>query len=111
MERDKLTDAVAKNIRELMERQKISAPRLAERAQLNPTGIYDILSGKSRSPRLDTIVKIALALGVPASRLLEEERACGFRNQIIEVFSQLPEDEQRRLILTARAWLLQDTAE
>ena len=94
-----------------MERQKISAPRLAERAQLNPTGIYDILSGKSRSPRLDTIVKIARALGVPAARLLEEERAGGFRHQIVDVFLQLSEDEQRKLILTARAWLPRDDAE
>ena len=63
---------VAANIEAAMARRGINPAELARRAGTNSTGVYDILSGKSRSPRLDTIAKIASALSVPISALFEE---------------------------------------
>lgn len=105
MERDEITMLVASNIEGIMAQKGLTAAKVAARAKLNPTGVYDILSGKSRSPRLDTIAKIAKALDVPVSRLFEEPREGAMREQLVSAFSRLPTDEQRRLVLTAQAWL------
>ena len=95
---------VAANIQAAMTRGGINAADLARRAKLNPTGVYDILSGKSRSPRLDTIHKIASALGVPISLLFEEKTDTELRHAIISAIEALPDVERRRILATARAW-------
>lgn len=96
---------VAANIETAMKRRNMDAAKLARAAGLNPTGIYDILSGKSRSPRLDTIGKIAKALNVRISDLFDDMSADEVRSQIDSVFSELDPEEQRKLVLTAQAWL------
>lgn len=110
MERDALVKLVAANIEAVMEVRQTNAAALARDANVNPTGVYDILSGKSRNPRLDTIAKIARALRVPIAYLFEDRAEGAVRDQIIEVFVQLPPEEQRRLLQTARAWMPQDDA-
>lgn len=45
---------------------------LALKAKLNETGIRDILEGKSKNPRADTLAKIAKALGCAAADLTGE---------------------------------------
>lgn len=104
MDRDEITMMVAANIEGLMKHKKLSPPRLAEKAKLNPTAIYDIISGKSRSPRLETISKIANALEVPISMLFEQRTDAELRSQIIEAFARLTSDEKTLLLQTARAW-------
>lgn len=104
MERDTLVMLVASNIQAAMSRRGVNAAELARASGLNPTGVYDILSGKSRSPRLDTIGKIAHALGVSVASLFEEMQADDLKEQVIEAISRLPEDERRRILVTARAW-------
>lgn len=101
---------VAHNIEAIMERKRLSAAELARRAGVNPTGVYDILSGKSRSPRIDTLAKIADALGVPIAVLFEEQSDADVRREIVTLFAKLPEEDRVRLILTVRAWL-GDTAQ
>lgn len=105
MERDAVTVIVAKNIEALMVERRTNAADLARKARVNPTGVYDILSGKSRSPRIETLAKIASALGVPVALLFEDRADSALRAEIETLFSQLPPEEQQRLVLTARAWL------
>lgn len=105
MERDKLVQTVADNIQRVMKSRGMNPASLAREAKVNPTGIYDIMSGKSRSPRLDTIHKIANALNVPVSYLFEARDEADVRNEIVDVFVQLPVQEKQRLLQTALAWL------
>lgn len=95
---------LAANIQATMERQGLSPAELARRAKINATGVYDILSGKSRSPRLDTVHKIAAALRVPISVLLEEKKAEELRQEILDAVDKLPEREQLRALRTIRMW-------
>ena len=105
MERDRTVMLVATNIQAAMERRGVNSAELARSAGLNSTGIYDILSGKSRSPRLDTIGKIARALGVPISSLFDDMEADDMREQIMSLIASLPDDDCRRILVTARAWV------
>lgn len=109
MMRDTLVQTVANNIEAAMQARGINASELARKAHINPTGVYDILSGKSRSPRLDTIGKLAGALGMPVMDLLSDREAGDQRAEIARLFAQLDPQERRRLLVTARAWLAERT--
>ncbi len=65
--------SLPEKLKSLMEANDLNAKKLAEIAGLNATGVYDILSGKSASPKVSTIEKIADALGVATSALIERE--------------------------------------
>jgi len=95
---------VARNIKVLMEARGIDAAKLSRLAEINPTGVYDILSGKSRSPKIETIGKIAEALGVPIAVLFSGDPLNMLRNDIAALFEALPPDQQELLLETARAW-------
>lgn len=105
MERDNLTELMATNLRQAMLDKGTNAAELARSAGVNPTGVYDILSGKSRSPRLETVSKLARALGVPTLSLLESQNNETIKSQILHLFEQLGDDERERLIVTAEAWV------
>ncbi|MDF1854722.1 adenosylcobalamin-dependent ribonucleoside-diphosphate reductase, partial [Pseudooceanicola sp.] len=63
--------SMVERLRTLMETKGFNASSLAEKAGLNSTGVYDILSGKSVSPKISTLTKIADALGVSLGKLAE----------------------------------------
>lgn len=104
MERKGIIMLVVSNLQAEMARQGTNAAELARMADLNPTGVYDIISGKSRNPRLDTIEKLAGALGVSPASLLQEKDEDDLRRQVMDAIIRLPADECRRLLLTAKAW-------
>ena len=106
MGRNKLTMLLAANIQTAMGERETNAAQLAKDAKVNPTGVYDIISGKSRSPKLDTIDKIAKALGVSVSYLLRDRSGDDLRSDIINILDALPLKERKRLLVTARAWIL-----
>jgi ribonucleoside-diphosphate reductase alpha chain len=60
-------------LKALMAEKGMNPKTLAEAAGLNPTGVYDILSKKSASPKVSTLTKLARALEVPAARLLPQQ--------------------------------------
>jgi transcriptional regulator with XRE-family HTH domain len=62
---------IGKKIREIRRRVGISQEDLSEKAEINRTYLSQIENGKS-SPTEKKIKKIAEALGVPASELMEE---------------------------------------
>ena len=103
MDRNELVMIVAANLEHAMKAQGTNPAELARRAGLNPTGIYDILSGKSKSPRLDTISKIADAIHLPIVALFEERSDDDVRRAVIDVVSSLPDDERHRILVMARA--------
>lgn len=96
---------VARNLEALIQARDTNPAELARRAKINPTGVYDILSGKSRSPKVETLGKIAEALGVPVATLFEEANDAELRGEIVALFSQLPEVDRQRLVQIAQAWI------
>lgn len=96
---------VIANIQALMRERDIKAPELARRAGLGPTGIYDIFSGKSGSPTVDTLEKIAKALDVSVVRMLLAPSEAAMFKQIATIFPDLQADDQRRLVQIAEALL------
>lgn len=105
MERDEITMMVARNIEALMKARGLDPAKLARKAKINPTGVYDILSGKSRSPKIETIGKIAKALEVPVSAVFEDRPTGDQRQDFLFLFESLPASQRELLIQTARAWL------
>lgn len=97
---------VAANIATLMKAREMDAAVLARKAKLNPTGVYDILSGKSRSPKIETIGKIAAALNVPVAMIFEDEPMRAARNELLAAYEALPDDRKKLLLDTAIAWTM-----
>ena len=104
MERE-IRTIVADNLKDLMEPRNLSANRLAALAGLSYTSVYDILTGKSKNPRIDTLQKIAGKLGVPLTDLFEGSNSRQIRSTLLAAFEGLGESDQQRLADTAVAWL------
>lgn len=96
---------VAQNIEALMQKKGMDAAKLARAASINPTGVYDILKGKSRSPKIETINKIAQGLGVPVAFIFSEKLTDDLESDLLSVYEQLPPEKRKLLMQTALAWL------
>ena len=70
-----MTGELANEIRGRMEAGGFNQKSLARAAGLNETAVRDILIGKSRHPRHDTVQKIATALDCTAAQLIEPNGA------------------------------------
>lgn len=104
MERDSVVLLVAHNLSAAMARKGTNAAEVARRAGINPTGVYDILKGKSRSPRLDTLHKIAvLGLGIPLTALFTEPTDAELDQELIEVLGLLSPEDRRKFLAMALA--------
>lgn len=96
---------VARNIEAAMARKGTNSAELARRSGVNPTAVYDILSGKSRSPRLDTLHKIAvLGLNMPVSALLVPALEDELEQELVEMIGLLRDDDRKRFLKMLRAW-------
>jgi transcriptional regulator with XRE-family HTH domain len=95
---------VAANIAAAMEARGLNALELSKRAGLNPTAVYDILKGKIKNPRIDTIAKIAGALGVTPSSLLEDRRLDEVRSGLLAAVEAMSPEDCQRLLDVARTW-------
>lgn len=58
-----MSSYVAKQIERRMTALKLNPKSLSQKAKLNDTAVRDILEGRSKNPRHDTLQKIAKALG------------------------------------------------
>lgn len=85
MERDELTMLLAHNIQTVMAQRGTNPSQIAKLANLNPTGVYDILSGKSMSPKLDTVRKIANALNVSVHYLLQDRSEVELADELLAI--------------------------
>lgn len=64
--------SVAKQIERRMSVLQLNAKGLSKKARLNDTAVRDIIEGRSKNPRHDTLEKIAKALGCTAADLMGE---------------------------------------
>jgi transcriptional regulator with XRE-family HTH domain len=111
MERNELVMIVARNLEAAMKRKGTNASELARASGVNPTGIYDILSGKSRSPRLDTLHKIAVhGLHIPIASLLIEPSDNELEQDLVDAIGLMSGQDRRKFLAMARAVLGQDLA-
>jgi transcriptional regulator with XRE-family HTH domain len=81
---DQVSGRFAANLRRLRDRADLTQEELARRAGIHRTQI-SMIEGGERMPRLDTLIKLAGALGVPVGGLVEgitwspvEQRRGGF---------------------------------
>jgi transcriptional regulator with XRE-family HTH domain len=105
MMRDKLTELLIRNMQALMALREVNAHELAARAGMNPTAVYDIVSGKARSPKIETVAKLAEALGVAPATLFEEPSEANLRAELQQVYARLSTEERYRLVAIAQALL------
>lgn len=112
MERDEIAMLVARNIEAAIARKGLNPAEVARRAGLNPTGVYDILSGKSKHPRLDTIRKIAVhGIGIPIAALFAEPSEDAIDRDLDETLPLLHAADRKRLTMIAKAFLMEDDAD
>lgn len=105
MERDEITMLVVRNIEATMARKGLTPAEVQRRADMGQTGLYDILKGKSRSPRIDTLQKLAIrGLGVPVASLLMDPSEDDIDQELVEILGMLPPEERRRFLNIARAY-------
>ncbi|MDD3030190.1 MAG: helix-turn-helix transcriptional regulator [Alphaproteobacteria bacterium] len=73
MSKEKLSPAWVRNLRRLMDEQGLNPRRLSLLAGLNATAVRDMIEGRSRFPRYDTVQALAKALGTTPSLLMSGE--------------------------------------
>lgn len=100
-----MNDILAQNLKAHLESRNISMAELSRLSGANSTAVYDILKKRTRSPKLDTIEKIAHALDITVIELLTSGDTDTAIMEVVKVFQLLPPDDQKRLLMTATAWL------
>lgn len=105
MDRDPVTQLLAMNMKRLMEERDINGTQLAEKAKLNRTAIYDIMTERSQSPKVKTVSQIAKALKVPMSDMFLTQEQVEAQDEFMRTYRKLPENEQERLYQIAVAWM------
>ena len=105
MGRSDIAMLFAANIEAIMKLRGTDSAKLGRAAGMSQTGVYDILSGKSKNPRLDTVSKIADALDVPPSALFVDRPIDELQAQLYRVLMNLDEASRQKLLLTANAWI------
>jgi transcriptional regulator with XRE-family HTH domain len=62
---------IGKKLKTLRTSQKLSQRALSKLAGLNPTHVQLLESGRYPNPRIETLLKLSVALNVPAEKLYE----------------------------------------
>lgn len=91
------------NLARLMEEHGMDGAAVARAAGVNRSAIYDILNGRSQSPRLSTIFALARAFNKTPSSLYGAQLDDRFKADLLEVASDLGKDDQERLLVLALA--------
>ncbi len=96
---------LVRELQRCMTRAKLSQKRLALIAGLNETAVRDIVTGRSRHPRHDTLQKLANALDCTVSDLIDERTGTAARTgddpEAFLIISRFdPENEQSSASLT-----------
>lgn len=106
MNRDAVSQIITQNLARILEERGISALALGEKVGMGRSSVYDILAGRSQSPKVSTVAKLAEGLGVPLSDMFLTQAQVEAQSEMLKAYNRLPEDEQRRLAQVARAWQL-----
>lgn len=111
MEREEIVMLIARNLEAAIKRKGTNPAELARLSGINPTGIYDILSGKSRSPRVDTLYKIAVdGLNMPFGMLFSEPTEDELNQELFEIIGLMSQADRRKFLAMAHAVATQDLA-
>jgi transcriptional regulator with XRE-family HTH domain len=81
-------------LREILARRGLSAGDLARATNLSRQAIYQILNGKTRTPKRSTLDKMSTFLNVPPGQLIRgelPEDTPGFLKPDEEILSQIPD--------------------
>jgi len=81
-------------LREILARRGLSAGDLARATNLSRQAIYQILNGKTRTPKRSTLDKMSAFLGIPPGQLLRgefPEDTPSFLKPDEEILAQIPE--------------------
>lgn len=66
-----------RNLRRLMDEQGLNPRRLSLLAGLNATAVRDMIEGRSRFPRYDTVQALSDALGTTPAQLMSNKKISG----------------------------------
>ena len=97
--------AIGRNIRNARKAQGMTQEKLAEIVDISPTHMSVIERGV-KTPKLDTFVRIANALGVSADALLQDGVDHANESIMAELsirIGRLPQKEQTRILNAIRA--------
>ena len=67
-----MVNSVSKNIRRIRQEKGMSQDRLSKKADLALNTIVKVETGENPNPTVETLKKIAKALGIPVSDLFKE---------------------------------------
>ena len=84
----------SKVLREILARRGLSAGDLARATNLSRQAIYQILNGKTRTPKRSTLDKMSAFLDIPPGQLIRgelPEDTPGFLKPDEEILSQIPD--------------------
>ena len=85
-------------LQNLIDESDHTVASLQRAAKISQTGVYDILDGSIRSPKLETIEKLAKALGVSVSYLIGESSEREGADILISEFSQMSKQDRKTLL-------------
>lgn len=95
------------NVSHRMPARGWSMAALSGRAGLNKTAVHYLSSGKkARGVNMNTLEKIAHALGVTVKDLLAQGHMQEAEDDLFVALEALPQEQQRLLLETAKAWAL-----
>jgi transcriptional regulator with XRE-family HTH domain len=94
-----VNETFRENLRSAMARRDKTAPEVALAAGLNRRMVYDILEGRSQSPKIETVVKLAGALNLHPGELLGFGPQFRLHPRLAGLLEQYPEADQERLAL------------
>lgn len=121
MSSERIHMALRANLTTMMKQRGLSQRGLSREASLDETAVKQILSGRSRSPRLETVARLAAALETDIASLIGERRSdvelFAILGAVFDVFRrfglmEIDEDEARAVAAAvAEAIALQEGAE
>lgn len=94
---------LAANLERICEERGLSYEGLSKAAGLSRTAVLDIIKGRSGSPRIVTVSKLAHHLGMDPFELLGGTGLGRTERRILDAFGQLSEGEQEMLLAVAEA--------
>jgi predicted transcriptional regulator len=94
-----VNDIFRRKLEQIMAEKGMKAPEVARLARLNRRMVYDIIEGRSQSPKIETVFKIADALSVHPGELLGFGAGVALHPRLAELLKQYPIDDQERLAL------------
>lgn len=96
--RVEIDETFRNNLKTVRESRGLNPDELARKAGLNRRGVRDIEEGRSQSPKLSTVFKLAEALSIDPGVLLGLGPRPTIRRELVDFLGQYDEAGQARLL-------------